>query len=229
MQWGWWPPYQTWPKNCMKHGTKSRASDLVQHKVIALDSKKKQVKTLNKILNPTSLNSKFTIPWVLTMALTHLSALPGPPSWFPGHMMKFTWMLPALLKRMNVVLELRDSWLPLTGINRTLEDVLLLFSASPSGEAIRRRNTMGAHFRTNVSLLLGGCFNEYTNTAFIVSIFFFWNHAWPCHKNSCHVLFILLPDINSLIVILFWFRSIEKVETWVWIGSKQSHALYSHC
>ena len=46
----------------MKHGTKSGASDLVQHKVIALDSEKKQVKTLNKILNPTSLNSEYTIP-----------------------------------------------------------------------------------------------------------------------------------------------------------------------
>ena len=31
MPWGRWPLYQTWPKNCMKHGTKSGASDLVQH------------------------------------------------------------------------------------------------------------------------------------------------------------------------------------------------------
>ncbi|KAJ6595782.1 hypothetical protein DFH09DRAFT_1135627 [Mycena vulgaris] len=59
------------------------------------------------------------------MALTHIPfpALPMPPSWFPGHMMKFT-MLPALLTRTDVVLELRDSRLPLTGINRTLEGAL---------------------------------------------------------------------------------------------------------
>jgi ribosome biogenesis GTPase A len=36
-------------------------------------------------------------------------------------MMKFTRMLPAFLKRTNVVLEIRDSRLPLTSINRTLE------------------------------------------------------------------------------------------------------------
>ncbi|KAF8814701.1 P-loop containing nucleoside triphosphate hydrolase protein [Phlegmacium glaucopus] len=58
------------------------------------------------------------------MTLPHLPTLPGPPSWFPGHMMKFTRMLPALLKRTNVVLELRDSRLPLTSINRTLEGAL---------------------------------------------------------------------------------------------------------
>ncbi|KAJ7686692.1 P-loop containing nucleoside triphosphate hydrolase protein [Mycena rosella] len=60
------------------------------------------------------------------MALTHIPfpALPMPPSWFPGHMMKFTRMLPALLTRTDVVLELRDSRLPLTSINRTLEGAL---------------------------------------------------------------------------------------------------------
>ncbi|KAF8155678.1 P-loop containing nucleoside triphosphate hydrolase protein [Crassisporium funariophilum] len=58
------------------------------------------------------------------MALTHLPALPTPASWFPGHMMKFTRMLPVLLKRTNVVLEIRDSRLPLTSINRTLEGAL---------------------------------------------------------------------------------------------------------
>ena len=57
------------------------------------------------------------------MALLHIPmpALPVPPSWFPGHMMKFTRMLPALLTRTDVVLEIRDSRLPLTSINRTLE------------------------------------------------------------------------------------------------------------
>jgi len=55
------------------------------------------------------------------MAFPYLPPLPTPPSWFPGHMMKFTRMLPAFLKRTNVVLEIRDSRLPLTSINRTLE------------------------------------------------------------------------------------------------------------
>ncbi|KAF5369096.1 hypothetical protein D9758_003074 [Tetrapyrgos nigripes] len=60
------------------------------------------------------------------MTLTHipLPVLPIPPSWYPGHMMKFTRMLPSLLTRTDVVLELRDSRLPLTSINRTLEGAL---------------------------------------------------------------------------------------------------------
>ncbi|KAJ7211310.1 P-loop containing nucleoside triphosphate hydrolase protein [Mycena pura] len=60
------------------------------------------------------------------MALTRIPfpALPTPPSWFPGHMTKFTRMLPTLLTRTDVVLELRDSRLPLTSINRTLEGAL---------------------------------------------------------------------------------------------------------
>ncbi|KAF6764119.1 hypothetical protein DFP72DRAFT_1163162 [Ephemerocybe angulata] len=60
------------------------------------------------------------------MALANfcLPALPAPPSWFPGHMKKFTRMLPTLLTRTDVVLELRDSRLPLTSINRTLEGAL---------------------------------------------------------------------------------------------------------
>lgn len=60
------------------------------------------------------------------MALQQLlmPALPTPPSWFPGHMMKFTRMLPALLTRTDVVLEIRDSRLPLTSINRRLEGAL---------------------------------------------------------------------------------------------------------
>ncbi|THU99122.1 P-loop containing nucleoside triphosphate hydrolase protein [Dendrothele bispora CBS 962.96] len=60
------------------------------------------------------------------MVLTHipLPVLPAPPSWYPGHMMKFTKMLPTLLTRTDVVLELRDSRLPLTSINRTLEGAL---------------------------------------------------------------------------------------------------------
>ncbi|KAG6830369.1 hypothetical protein H0H92_001006 [Tricholoma furcatifolium] len=60
------------------------------------------------------------------MALKHIPipSLPIPPSWFPGHMMKFTRMLPALLTKTDVVLEIRDSRLPLTSINRTLEGSL---------------------------------------------------------------------------------------------------------
>ncbi|KAK7039493.1 mitochondrial GTPase 1 [Favolaschia claudopus] len=60
------------------------------------------------------------------MALTHIPfpTLPIPPSWFPGHMMKFTRMLPTLLTQTDVVLEIRDSRLPLTSINRTLEGAL---------------------------------------------------------------------------------------------------------
>lgn len=48
-------------------------------------------------------------------------ALPAPPSWYPGHMTQFTRMLPALLRRTDVVLELRDARLPLTSINRNFE------------------------------------------------------------------------------------------------------------
>ncbi|EGN92858.1 hypothetical protein SERLA73DRAFT_190431 [Serpula lacrymans var. lacrymans S7.3] len=51
-------------------------------------------------------------------------ALPSPPSWFPGHMNRFSKQLPALLSRTDVVLELRDSRLPLTSINTNLEGAL---------------------------------------------------------------------------------------------------------
>ncbi|KAG2156802.1 P-loop containing nucleoside triphosphate hydrolase protein [Suillus bovinus] len=51
-------------------------------------------------------------------------ALPSPPSWFPGHMNRFTKQLPALLSRTDVVLELRDSRLPLTSINNNLEGAI---------------------------------------------------------------------------------------------------------
>ncbi|KAJ3971000.1 P-loop containing nucleoside triphosphate hydrolase protein [Lentinula raphanica] len=53
-----------------------------------------------------------------------LPLLPVPPSWFPGHMMKFTRMLPTLLTRTDVVVEIRDSRLPLTSINKSLEGAL---------------------------------------------------------------------------------------------------------
>ncbi|KAI0090391.1 P-loop containing nucleoside triphosphate hydrolase protein [Irpex rosettiformis] len=50
--------------------------------------------------------------------------LPAPPSWYPGHMTQFTRMLPTILRRTDVVLELRDARLPLTSINRNFEGAL---------------------------------------------------------------------------------------------------------
>ncbi len=47
--------------------------------------------------------------------------LPVPPSWYPGHMTQFTRNLPTILRRTDVVLELRDARLPLTSINRNFE------------------------------------------------------------------------------------------------------------
>ncbi|TFK26121.1 P-loop containing nucleoside triphosphate hydrolase protein [Coprinopsis marcescibilis] len=60
----------------------------------------------------------------MALARIPMPLLPNPPSWFPGHMMKFTKQLPAFLARTDVVLEIRDSRLPLTSINRTLEGAL---------------------------------------------------------------------------------------------------------
>lgn len=51
-------------------------------------------------------------------------ALPRPPSWYPGHMAAFAKALPSLLANTNVVLEVRDSRLPLTSINHALEEQL---------------------------------------------------------------------------------------------------------
>ncbi|KAI0676548.1 P-loop containing nucleoside triphosphate hydrolase protein [Trametes maxima] len=58
--------------------------------------------------------------------LTHIPfpPLPAPPSWFPGHMLQFQRMLPTLLNKTDVVLELRDARLPLTSINRNFEGAL---------------------------------------------------------------------------------------------------------
>ncbi|KAG1876814.1 P-loop containing nucleoside triphosphate hydrolase protein [Suillus tomentosus] len=58
------------------------------------------------------------------MSVMSFPALPSPPSWFPGHMNRFTKQLPALLSRTDVVLELRDSRLPLTSINNNLESAI---------------------------------------------------------------------------------------------------------
>ena len=45
-------------------------------------------------------------------------ALPNPISWYPGHMTKFTRMLPQYLSRTHVVLEVRDCRMPLTTVNK---------------------------------------------------------------------------------------------------------------
>ncbi|KAH8829038.1 P-loop containing nucleoside triphosphate hydrolase protein [Flagelloscypha sp. PMI_526] len=50
--------------------------------------------------------------------------LPQAPSWFPGHMAKFLRTIPAILTRTDVVIEIRDSRLPLTSINHNLEVLL---------------------------------------------------------------------------------------------------------
>ncbi|KAI0298667.1 P-loop containing nucleoside triphosphate hydrolase protein [Multifurca ochricompacta] len=50
--------------------------------------------------------------------------LPPPQSWYPGHMTQFSRILPRLLSRTDVVLELRDARLPLTSVNRNFEGAL---------------------------------------------------------------------------------------------------------
>jgi mitochondrial GTPase 1 len=47
--------------------------------------------------------------------------LPAAMSWYPGHMSFFMKKLPELLNRTDIVLELRDSRLPLTSINPNFE------------------------------------------------------------------------------------------------------------
>ena len=72
----------------------------------------------------------------MALARLQMPPLPVPSSWFPGHMARFTRMLPSLLTRTDVVLEIRDSRLPLTSINRSLEgrvQVLVYFPAKASG------------------------------------------------------------------------------------------------
>lgn len=50
--------------------------------------------------------------------------LPVAPSWYPGHMNAFNKLLPALLARTDIVLELRDTRMPLTSINPTFESTV---------------------------------------------------------------------------------------------------------
>jgi len=67
--------------------------------------------------------------------------LPVPPSWYPGHMTQFARMLPSILRRTDVVLELRDSRLPLTSINRNFEGALQKWRTERG--AIARSNADG--------------------------------------------------------------------------------------
>ncbi|KAL4066985.1 P-loop containing nucleoside triphosphate hydrolase protein [Scleroderma yunnanense] len=64
-----------------------------------------------------------------------LPLLPCPPSWFPGHMNRFTKQLPALLSRTDIVLELRDSRLPLTSINHNFEGAIRKWRAERGKES----------------------------------------------------------------------------------------------
>jgi ribosome biogenesis GTPase A len=50
-----------------------------------------------------------------------LTPLPPPQSWYPGHMTQFSRILPSLLQRTDVVIELRDARLPLTSVNKNFE------------------------------------------------------------------------------------------------------------
>lgn len=77
-------------------------------------------------------------------------------------MMKFSRMLPALLTRTDVVLELRDARLPLTSINRTLEGALLFSALTPTAgkyvpnELLRRVTRPGLRFGLPNVLILTG-------------------------------------------------------------------------
>ncbi|KAI0656941.1 P-loop containing nucleoside triphosphate hydrolase protein [Cubamyces menziesii] len=80
--------------------------------------------------------------------LTHIPfpPLPAPPSWFPGHMLQFQRMLPTLLNKTDVVLELRDARLPLTSINRNFEGALQKWRRERSkGIAPSTPSTVGAN------------------------------------------------------------------------------------
>jgi len=69
--------------------------------------------------------------------------LPPPQSWYPGHMTQFSRILPALLTRTDVVLELRDARLPLTSVNKNFEGKSLRHPSrreeTPPHAPLRRR------------------------------------------------------------------------------------------
>ncbi|KAG8691963.1 Mitochondrial GTPase [Ceratobasidium sp. 423] len=64
--------------------------------------------------------------------------LPVAPSWYPGHMRRFFTQLPELLARTHIVLEARDSRLPLTSINPEFEAALERWRQSRSNGLCER-------------------------------------------------------------------------------------------
>ncbi|KDN42955.1 hypothetical protein RSAG8_06481, partial [Rhizoctonia solani AG-8 WAC10335] len=64
--------------------------------------------------------------------------LPIAPSWYPGHMQRFSTRLPELLARTHIVLEARDSRLPLTSINPEFEAALERWRQSRSNGLCER-------------------------------------------------------------------------------------------
>ncbi|KAG1776346.1 P-loop containing nucleoside triphosphate hydrolase protein [Suillus placidus] len=89
------------------------------------------------------------------MSAMSFSALPSAPSWFPGHMNRFTKQLPALLSRTDVVLELRDSRLPLTSINNNLEGAINKWRAE-RGHHFTHVTPLSPTASRNTSLGYGG-------------------------------------------------------------------------
>ncbi|KAI0696832.1 P-loop containing nucleoside triphosphate hydrolase protein [Cytidiella melzeri] len=74
--------------------------------------------------------------------------LPVPPSWYPGHMTQFTRKLPTILRRTDVVLELRDARLPLTSINRNFEGALQKWRLERGGHNLVSRSSSEPHSLT---------------------------------------------------------------------------------
>ncbi|CAE6420644.1 unnamed protein product [Rhizoctonia solani] len=64
--------------------------------------------------------------------------LPIAPSWYPGHMRRFFTRLPELLAQTHIVLEARDSRLPLTSINPEFEAALERWKQSRSNGLCER-------------------------------------------------------------------------------------------
>lgn len=64
---------------------------------------------------------------------------PHTPSWFAGHMARSLRELPPLLENINLVIEARDSRLPLTSINPIFDGVLKRWKARAKIEGERER------------------------------------------------------------------------------------------
>jgi hypothetical protein len=70
--------------------------------------------------------------------------LPPPQSWYPGHMTQFFRILPDLLARTDVVLELRDARLPLSSVNRNFEGEAVLSRSQRIPQGRRQRCVCGS-------------------------------------------------------------------------------------